>query len=142
MNDVELMGLLRSSRTIAVVGHSDKPWRDSYRIGTYLRAVGYRVFPVNPNIREVLGQAAYPNLAAVPEPIDIIDVFRAPVHLPQVVEDSLAVGAKALWTQFGVVHAQALERARHSGLVTVADRCIKIEHQRLFDQVTRKVEKL
>jgi predicted CoA-binding protein len=142
VNDDELTELLRSSRTIAVVGHSDKAWRDSYRIGAYLRAVGYQVYPVNPNIREVLGQAAYPSLAAVPEPIDIVNVFRAPQHLPQVVEDTLAAGAQALWTQFGVVHAQALERARNAGLVTVVDRCIKIEHQRLFDQVNRKVEEL
>jgi predicted CoA-binding protein len=132
MDDAALTELLRSARTIAVVGHSDKAWRDSYRIGAYLRAVGYRVFPVNPNIREVLGEPAYPSLAAVPEPIDIVDVFRAPQHLPAVVGEALAVGPGALWTQLGVVHPQALDQARRAGLTTVADLCIKVEHQRLL----------
>jgi predicted CoA-binding protein len=132
VNDSALKDLLASARTIAVVGHSDKPWRDSYRIGVYLRAVGYTVYPVNPQLREVLGAPAYPSLADLPGPADIVNVFRAPQHLPAVVEAALASGAGALWTQLGVVHAGALERARNGGLLTVADRCIKVDHQRLF----------
>ena len=135
MDDETLRRLLTSARTIAVIGHSDKPWRDSYRIGAYLRAVGYRVYPVNPHVQEVLGLQAYPNLAAVPEAIDIVDVFRAPEHLPQIVVETLAVGAKALWTQYGVVNGKALAHSRKAGLTTVADRCIKVEHQRLLGKL-------
>jgi predicted CoA-binding protein len=132
MDDAGLRDLLSGVHTIAVVGHSDKAWRDSFRIGVYLRAVGYRVFPVNPNLREVLGGPAYPSLAALPERVDLVNVFRAPQHLPQVVRDALAAGVGALWTQLGVVHPQALEQARQAGLTVVANRCIKVEHQRLL----------
>ena len=132
MDDTTLRDLLTSARTIAVIGHSDKPWRDSYRIGAYLRAVGYKVYPVNPHLSEVLGQRAYPALADLPEPVDIVDVFRAPQHLPGIVEETLAAGAGALWTQLGVVHPTAVQRAHTAGLLTVVDRCIKVDHQRLF----------
>ncbi len=132
MDDNAIRDLLTSARTIAVIGHSDKPWRDSYRIGAYLRAVGYTVYPVNPNLQEVLGQRAYATLADLPHPVDIVDVFRAPQHLPGIVEEALAAGAGALWTQLGVVHPGATERAQAAGLVTVINRCIKVEHQRLL----------
>jgi predicted CoA-binding protein len=132
LNDQSLRELLTSARTIAVVGHSDKPWRDSYRIGAFLRAVGYTVYPVNPHIRQVLGQQAYPALADLPETVDIVDVFRAPEHLPGLVEETLASGARALWTQLGVVHPAAESRAREAGLPVVVNMCIKVEHQRLL----------
>ena len=131
ITNIDLRSLLTHSRTIAVVGHSDKSYRESYRIGMYLREAGYRVYPVNPTITTIEGEMCYPTLAAVPEPIDIVDVFRRPVFLPEIVEDAITVKAKALWTQLGVVHIEALTRAREAGLVVVSNRCILVEHQRL-----------
>jgi predicted CoA-binding protein len=128
---IDLRHLLTHSRTIAVVGHSDKPHRESYRIGMYLREAGYRVYAVNPTLTDIAGEPCYPSLAAVPEPIDIVDVFRRPVFLPEIVEAAIAVKAKALWTQLGVVHLEALARAREAGLMVVSNRCILVEHQRL-----------
>jgi uncharacterized protein len=132
MGDLDLKQLLKQTRTIAVVGHSDKPWRDSYRIGVYLRAEGYKIFPVNPALSEVLGLKVYASLAEVPEPIDLVDVFRATEFVPQVVADTIAVKAKAIWTQLGVYIAEA-DKARlaEAGIQTVENLCIKVEHQRL-----------
>ncbi len=132
MTDEELRSLLESARTIAVVGHSDRPSRDSYRIGSYLRAMGYVVHPVNPTIRSVDGHPVYPSLESVPAHIDIVNVFRAPEHLPEVVEAAIRVKAKALWTQLGVVHPGAVARAQSAGLLTVVNRCIKVDHLRLW----------
>lgn len=126
-----LRALLTTARTIAVVGHSDKPHRESYRIGMYLREAGYRVYPVNPTLTAIAGAACYPSLAAVPEPIDIVNVFRRPIFLPEIVEAAMAVQAKALWTQLGVVNLAAEARAREAGLIVVSNRCILVEHQRL-----------
>jgi predicted CoA-binding protein len=127
-SDSELRDLLTRSRTIAVVGHSDDPERDSYRIGRYLRQAGYRVYPVNPNVSAVDGQACYPSLASVPEPIDIVNVFRRASFLPEVVRAAIAVRAKAIWGQLGVAHPPAEARARAAGLVVVTDRCIMVDH--------------
>jgi predicted CoA-binding protein len=124
--------LLRDSRTIAVVGLSGKPWRTSYGVSQYMQSQGYRVIPVNPNESEVLGEQAYPSLEAVPEPIDIVNVFRRSEFVSEVVDAAIAKGAKAVWTQLGVVDEQAGERARQAGLEVVMDRCILVEHQRLF----------
>ena len=126
-----LRALLTQARTIAVVGHSDKPHRESYRIGMYLREAGYRVYPVNPTLTMIGGEACYPSLAAVPEPIDIVNVFRRPIFLPEIVEAAIAVKAKAVWTQLGVVNLAAEARAREAGLIVVSNRCILVEHQRL-----------
>lgn len=130
-SQTDLYALLTQSRTIAVVGHSDKPHRDSYRIGRYLREAGYRVYPVNPTLTTIDDQPCYPSLAAVPEAIDIVDVFRRSVFLSEIVEAAIAVKAKALWTQLGVVNLDAQARARAAGLVVVSNRCILVEHQRL-----------
>lgn len=127
----DLYALLTQSRTIAVVGHSDKPHRDSYRIGQYLREAGYRVYPVNPTLTTIDGHPCYPSLAAVPKPIDIVDVFRRSIFLPEIVEAAIAVNAKALWTQLGVVNFDAEARARAAGIIVVSNRCILVEHQRL-----------
>ena len=129
--DAALQELLATSRTIAVVGHSDKPYRDSYGVAQYLRQAGYRVYAVNPNLRSVAGEIAYPNLRQVPERVDIVDVFRRAEYLGQVVQDAIAIGARAVWGQFGVVDPAAAERAQVAGLVVVMDRCIKVEHHRL-----------
>ena len=130
-SQTDLYALLTQSRTIAVVGHSDKPHRDSYRIGRYLREAGYRVYPVNPTLTTIDDHPCYPSLAAVPEAIDIVDVFRRSVFLSEIVEAAIAVKAKALWTQLGVVNLDAQARARAAGLVVVSNRCILVEHQRL-----------
>jgi predicted CoA-binding protein len=130
-SDPELRALLAGSRVIAVVGHSDKPHRESYRIGQYLREARYRVYAVNPTITNVEGEPTYPDLASVPEPIDIVDVFRRAIFLPEVVAASIAVRARAVWGQLGVAHAEAEARARAAGLIVVTNRCIMVEHQRL-----------
>ena len=130
--DAELRDLLQSARVIAVVGHSDNPARTSYRIAAYLRRAGYTIYPVNPTVETIDGQPSYPSLADVPEPIDIVDVFRRSEFLPGVVEAAIAVGAKAVWGQLGVTHPDAQRLADAANLPLVMDRCIKIEHQRLL----------
>lgn len=131
LSDAELHNLLAASARIAVVGHSDKPYRDSYTVGQYLRHAGYRVYAVNPHIHSVLGDQAYPDLRSLPEPVDIVDVFRRSEFLAQVVAEAIAIGARAVWSQLGVKDDEAAARARAAGLIMVMDRCIKIEHLRL-----------
>lgn len=126
----DALAILKSARTVAVVGLSPDPARPSYVVASYLKRQGYRIIPVNPNATEVLGEKSYPDLRSVPEPIDVVDVFRRPEHVPPVVEEAIAVGAKAVWMQEGVVHPEAAERARQAGLRVVMDRCMLKEHQR------------
>ncbi len=120
--------LLRQTRTIAVVGISDNPSRDSYRVARYLQTAGYTLYAVNPTLDSVLGLKAYPDLQSLPEAVDLVDVFRRPDALPEIVEDAIAAGAKALWLQFGVIHEPSAQKARDAGLKVVMDRCIKIDH--------------
>ena len=129
--DTALRALLANSRTIAVVGHSDKPYRDSYAVAHYLRQAGYQVYAVNPNLSTAAGGPVYPDLRQLPEPIDIVDVFRRAEHLAQIVEEAIAIGARAVWGQLGVADPAAAERAQAAGLVMVMDRCIQVEHHRL-----------
>lgn len=114
-----------------MVGLSSKPWRPSHGVAEYLQRAGYRVIPVNPNETEVLGEKAYPNLEAVPEKVDIVNVFRRPEFVPEIVEAAIRIGAPAIWMQEGVVNEAAAERARQAGLLVVMDRCILKEHRRL-----------
>ena len=130
--DRELEKLLRDSRTIAVVGLSSKAWRASHGVSKYMQSRGYRIIPVNPREREILGEAAYPKLEDVREPVDIVNVFRRSEHVPEVVENAIRIGAKAVWMQLGIVHEAAAERARAAGLTVVMDRCLLVEHQRLL----------
>ena len=123
--------LLRVSRTIAVVGLSNSHFRPSHGVSAYLQGCGYRIIPVNPGVTEVLGETAYPDLDAVPEPVDIVNVFRRPEYVPAVVEAAIRIGARAVWMQEGVVHEGAAERARAAGLFVVMDRCILKEHRHL-----------
>lgn len=131
-NHEEFKRLLQEARTIAVVGYSDKPDRDSNRVGRYLTAAGYTVYPVNPGADEIDGLKAYATLADLPEQVDIVDVFRRPEHLPEIAEAAIAAGAKALWAQLGVVNQAAAQLAADAGLDVVMDRCIKVEHARLL----------
>jgi predicted CoA-binding protein len=112
---------LTKSRTIAVVGLSTDPQRPSHYVARYLQEQGYRIIPVNPLVPEALGERSYPDLRSVPEPIDMVDIFRRPEHVPQVVEDAIAVGARYIWMQAGVVHHGAAARARAAGLSVVMD---------------------
>lgn len=121
--------ILETVNVIAVVGCSDKPWRDSHRIASYLMAQGYKVYPVNPRHETVLGERCYPDLGSVPERIDLVNVFRNPRYIPEVVEDAIKAGAGAIWLQLGITHPEAEERASAAGLDVVADRCIAVDHR-------------
>ena len=131
--DIEdLRRILSRFRRIAVVGLSARWHRPSYFAAKYLRDHGYRVIPVNPAYQEVLGETCYPDLRSVPGPVEVVDCFRRTEEIPALAEEAIAVGAKVLWMQLGVVHEEAAERARSAGLEVVMDRCMKIEHARLF----------
>jgi predicted CoA-binding protein len=122
--------ILRDARTIAVVGLSSTPMRASHGVADYLKNAGYRIIPVNPNEVEVLGEKAYARLEDVPEPVDIVDVFRRAEELPGVAESAVKIKAKVLWMQLGIENAEAAERARVAGLVVVEDACLMVEHRR------------
>lgn len=124
--------LLKDHHTIAVVGLSANWWRPSYFAAKYMQQHGYRILPVNPMYAEVLGEKCYPFLAAVPEKIDIVDCFRKIDEMPALAEQAVAVGARCLWMQLGVANDAAAAIATSAGLDVVADRCVKIEHARLF----------
>src|SRR5215213_4571811 len=118
-------------RTWAVVGASPQPFRDSHRIASMLKSRGYRVIPVNPNCDEVVGERAYPALADVPEPVDVVDVFRRSAEAGRHVDEAIEIGARAVWLQLGVIDHDAAERAHAAGLDVVMDRCPAIELPRL-----------
>ena len=126
--------ILRESRTVAVVGLSPKEDRDSHQVAKYLMEQGYRVIPVNPTVQEVLGERCYPSLSDVPEPVDVVDIFRRPDDVPPVVEEAIQKGARVVWMQLEIVHEQAARKAETHGLDVVMDRCIKVEHQELKRQ--------
>ena len=127
-----LRRILRDSRTIAMVGLSGNWFRPSFFAAKYMQAHGYRIIPVNPNYPEILGEKCYPELAAIPDPVDIVDVFRRPESTPELARQAVAIGAKILWLQLGVINAEAGQIAADGGLEVVMDRCVKIEHARLF----------
>jgi len=131
-NDADLASLLRSARTIAVVGLSDKAVRDSHRVARYLQQQGYTIIPVNPALSTVLGERSYPDLLSIGFPVDIVNVFRRPEFMPGVVEDATRAGARAVWMQFDTVHPAAAGTASRAGLDVVVDRCIMVEHRRLL----------
>jgi hypothetical protein len=125
----EVRQILTTARTVAVVGLSDLPDRDSYHVAAYIQQAGYRIIPVNPNLTTVLGEPAYPNLRAIPMPVDVVDIFRRPEAVPEIVEDAIAIGARAVWMQEGIVHNAAAERARQAGLAVVMNKCMMREHR-------------
>jgi predicted CoA-binding protein len=122
--------VLLSAKTIAIVGLSKNTLRASHFVGFYLRRHGYRVIAVNPREHEIFGEPSYASLREVPEPVDIVNVFRAPEALPGIAADAVAIGAKNLWCQFGVINEQGARIAADGGLSVVMDRCIKVEHAR------------
>ncbi len=127
-----LRRILKQAHTIAVVGLSANWWRPSYFAAKYLQEHGYRIIPVNPAYPEVLGEKCYASLRDIPEKVDIVDCFRKSEEIPPIAEEAIAIGAKALWMQIGVVNHAAADVARAAGLDVVMDRCVKIEHARLF----------
>lgn len=127
----DVQRILKTTKTIAVVGLSDKPDRDSYQIASYLQQQGYKIIPVNPRIKEVLGEKAYPSLRDVPEPIDVVDIFRRSEDVPPIVDDAIAIGAKVIWMQAGIVNEEAAARAEAAGLAVIMDACMRSAHRTL-----------
>ena len=127
-----LRRILKQGRTIAVVGLSANWWRPSYFAAKYMQEHGYRIIPVNPQYQEVLGEKCYANLRDIPEPVDVVDCFRRSEDIGPIADEAIAIGAKVLWLQLGVINHEAAEKARKAGLDVVMDRCVKIEHARLF----------
>jgi len=128
----ERIRILERYKRIAMIGLSANSFRPSHFAAIYLLAHGFDVTPVNPREKEILGRRSYASLRDVPPPIEIVDIFREPSAVPSIVEDAIAVGAKVIWMQLGVINEEAAERARQAGLEVVMDRCIKIEHARFF----------
>ncbi len=124
--------ILKTSRTIAVVGLSNKHHRPSYGVSQYLKSAGYKIIPINPHESEVLGEKCYATLAEIREPVDIVNIFRRAEFVPHIVEAAIQVGARAIWMQEGVIHHEACENARKAGLVAVMDSCILKEHIKRF----------
>jgi uncharacterized protein len=122
--------LLKNSKTIAVVGLTDNPLRPSFGVSSYMQSQGYHIIPVNPNVRDSLGEKAYASLLDVPEKIDIVNIFRRPEAVPDIVEQAIQLKVPAIWMQEGVVHEEAAEKARKAGIFVVMDLCILKEHRR------------
>ncbi len=129
MSDIE--EILKTCKTVAVVGLSPKMERASYGVAHYLKGCGFRIIPVNPTAQEVMGEKCYPSLTDVAEPVDVVDIFRRAEDVPSVVDEAIKIGAKAIWMQLGIVNEEAAEKARKAGLKVVMDKCIKVEHGRL-----------
>ena len=133
--DDQIRQLLKTARTIGVVGISEKSWRPSHDVASYMPSVGYTIVPINPQFKTVLGLSVYPDLltAARERPIEIVNVFRRAEFVPDIVEQAIAIHAQAVWLQVGVIHHEAARRAHDAGLIVVMDRCIKVEYQRWRD---------
>ncbi len=131
IQEAEIASIVRQYRTVAVVGLSPEPSRPSYQVAKYLQDWGYRIIPVNPKCQEILGERCYPDLRAIPGPVDIVDIFRQAEAIPGIVDEAIAIGAKVVWMQLGLEHPEAAARARQAGLQVVMNRCLKVEHSRL-----------
>jgi uncharacterized protein len=127
--------VLHTAKTIAIVGLSNNELRASYFVGYYLKRHGYRVIPVNPRETEILGEPCFASLADIPEPVDVVDVFRAPDALPGIAREAVAIGATTLWCQFGVINAEGARIAEEGGMTVVMDLCLKIEHARYIGRM-------
>jgi predicted CoA-binding protein len=132
LSDAEIIEILRPPKTIAVVGISDKAERESNVVARYLQEQSYRVVPVNPMLERVLDRPCYPSLREIPERVDIVDIFRRPDAVPEVVDEAIEIGARVVWMQLGIVHEEAAAKARQAGLTVIMDRCMKRDHARLL----------
>ncbi|MDR3427024.1 MULTISPECIES: CoA-binding protein [Silvimonas] len=130
-SDDEIRDLLKRVKRIAVVGLSPKPDRPSFGVSQIMQRAGYQIVPVRPLVTEVLGEQAYPDLAHVPGPVDLVNVFRRAEEIDAIVDEAIAIGAPAIWIQLGIVNNEAAQKAKDAGLVVVMDKCIKIEYMRL-----------
>lgn len=130
--DTLIKELLTHSKTIAVVGLSDKPDRPSYEVAQYLQKKGYKIIPVNPAIDKILGEKSYASLSEISESIDIVDIFRKPEFIPEIVDEAIRIKAKAIWMQLDLIDEEAAQKAKKAGLKVIMDRCLLIEHRRLF----------
>lgn len=128
---MEIAELLKNAKTIAVVGLSPKRFRPSHGVSEYMQSQGYRIIPVNPGHQEILGEKCYRDLDSIPEPVDIVNIFRRSEYVPPIVDAAIRIGAKAVWMQEGIEHEQAAAMARAAGLAVVMDRCIYKEHRQL-----------
>ena len=128
----DIKAILEQVKVIAVVGLSRRESRPGYYVPAYMHAAGYRIIPVNPYLEEALGEKAYPDLLSIPEPVDMVVIFRRSEDVPPVVDDAIEIGAKVVWMQLGIVNEEAAAKARAAGLQVVMNSCIKIDHQRLF----------
>jgi predicted CoA-binding protein len=126
-----MRSILLTSRTIAVVGMSTRPDRPAHSVPAYLQQQGYRIIPVNPQLRQALGEQAYPSLLEIPDPVDIVQVFRRSEDVPPVVEQAIAIGAKVVWMQQGIAHEEAAARARQAGLQVVMNTCMRSLHREM-----------
>lgn len=131
-HDRKIKEILQQTKTIAVVGLSDKPERDSYQVAKYMQERGYRIIPVHPRVKTVLGEKAYKNLSEIPAPVDMVNVFRKSSDTPPVVEAALQINPKSIWLQLGIANEQAAAMAVQSNVPFIQDRCLKIEYQRLI----------
>lgn len=130
-NDNAIRDVLTRAKVIAIVGHSDKPERTSYQIAQFLKGEGYTIYPVNPTVKEIDGQLSYPLLKEIPEAVDIVNVFRRSENLNEIIDEAIAINTKTIWTQLGISHQQAAQKALDAGLNVVMDACIKVEYLRL-----------
>jgi len=131
-SDATIQAVLATPKTVAVVGCSPSPERDSHRIARLLQARGHRVIPVNPGHQEILGETCYASLRDIPEHVDMVDIFRRSEQVAPIVDEAIAVGAKIVWMQLGVIDERAAAKAQNAGLMVVMDRCPAIEYRRLF----------
>lgn len=131
MENSEIRQLLTTAQNIAIVGLSPKGNRPSNQVAVYLLAAGYNIIPVNPGQQEILGRRCYPDLESIPEPIDIVDIFRRAEDIPPIVESAIRIGARLVWMQQGIINEEAALRAQEAGLAVVMDRCLKVDHHNL-----------
>ncbi len=124
--------IIKNYRVVAVVGLSSDPARPSYQVAEYLQAHGYRIIPVNPGCQEILGEKCYSSLKEIPFPVEVVDIFRKVAAIPAIVEEAIQIGAKAVWMQLELVEPESAQKAREAGLQVVMDRCLKVEHARMF----------
>ena len=139
LEDDTICRILRELRRIAVVGLSEKAWRPSYRVASYLMRQSYEVIPVNPGIKEVFGVKSFPNLVSAPGPIEVVDIFRRVEYIPAIVDEAIKIGSKAVWMQSGLADPASAGRARRAGLLVVMDRCIMVEHELHMQGTDREV---
>ncbi len=129
--DDEIKEILLENKTIAIVGLSDNPERDSNKVGKYLKEHGYKIIPVNPGKKEILGEKSYPDLASIPEKVDIVDIFRSVEAIPGIVDEAIKIKAKVVWMQLGLAHNESAKKAQKAGLKVVQSKCLKVEHTKL-----------